>query len=71
MEYSFDSLLDRFVKFAEYNEDIRLVMVIGSRARTHAPADVWSDLDLVFFTSDPSRFLENDSWLSKLGWKTF
>ncbi|QSO49224.1 hypothetical protein [Alicyclobacillus mengziensis] len=39
---------------ARVRRHIRLVAVIGSRARTDRPADSWSDLDLLLFTKNPS-----------------
>jgi aminoglycoside 6-adenylyltransferase len=67
MERNFEVLLKHFVELAERKQDIRLVMVIGSRARENCPADEWSDLDLVFVTSNPTEYISNDDWLSELG----
>ncbi len=41
--------------------------MLGSRARSDRPADDWSDLDLVVFTSDPERLLSQADWLEQLG----
>ncbi|MFX1342788.1 MAG: aminoglycoside 6-adenylyltransferase, partial [Promethearchaeota archaeon] len=38
------------IKWAKTQEHIRLVIVVGSRARTDAPADKWSDLDIVIYS---------------------
>ncbi len=69
----YEQLLARFVAWAETQPDLRAAVVIGSRARTDHPADDWSDLDLVFFTSSPRRFLADTAWLDVLAphWLTF
>lgn len=45
----FAQIIERFSAWADEQEDIRLAMIVGSRARTTMPADEWSDLDVVFF----------------------
>ena len=55
MSLSYKVILERFIDFATVRQDIRFVMVIGSRAREDHPADEWSDLDLVFVTSNPQH----------------
>ena len=47
-----EQLEDRFVTWAKGRPDIRAAIVIGSRARRERPADAWSDLDIVFFTTN-------------------
>lgn len=64
---TYDILIERILQWAEGRVDIRLVVVIGSRARRDKPADVWSDLDLVLFTTDPAVYLSDSSWLTELG----
>ena len=48
-------------------DDVRAVLVVGSRARTEAPADRWSDLDAVLFVDEPERLAEDASWVSEFG----
>ncbi len=64
---SYNTLLERFIDFSKVRQDIRLVMVIGSRAREDHPADEWSDLDLVFVTSNPHEYISSQDWLPELG----
>ena len=52
--------------------DIRAIIAVGSQAR--GGTDQWSDLDLVLFTYDRSRYLDparlgtfGDIWLSYIG----
>jgi aminoglycoside 6-adenylyltransferase len=47
--------------------DIRAILVIGSRARRHHPADEWSDLDLIVFTNNVARYATDAGWLAELG----
>lgn len=60
-------LLNRFVLWAEGQTDIRAVIVIGSRARTDQPADVWSDVDLIISAYNPQPYLEYSEWLKSIG----
>lgn len=64
--HNYDEILKRFVEFAERRQDIRFVMIVGSRAREDSPADEWSDLDLAFATSNPAEYISGDDWLSEL-----
>jgi aminoglycoside 6-adenylyltransferase len=43
------------------------VLVVGSQARTEAPADRWSDLDVVLFVDDPKRLADDESWVASFG----
>lgn len=53
--------------WARSREDVRGVLVVGSRARTETPADRWSDLDAVLFVDEPERLAEDASWVSEFG----
>lgn len=64
---AYEKLMDQFRNWAENRSDIRTVMVIGSRARTILPADEWSDLDLVFITTDPNYYLSRTDWIDRFG----
>lgn len=50
----------RIQMWAQNRQDVRAVVVVGSRARTSHPADEWSDLDLCLFVTDPNLFIEPD-----------
>jgi aminoglycoside 6-adenylyltransferase len=73
MTTSYERLLGRFVAWARTQPDIRAAIVVGSRARADHPADEWSDLDLLVFTTDPDRLLSRTDWLEHVGvpWLTF
>lgn len=62
-----------FITWAQYVDDIRAAFVVGSRARIDHPADEWSDLDIVFYTSNQDCYLTNSEWLENFGnvWTSF
>ena len=70
---NYDQLLDRFVDWAQIQEDIVGAIIVGSQARTTPPADQWSDLDLVIITTDVGRYLTQTNWIAELGpyWLNF
>jgi aminoglycoside 6-adenylyltransferase len=57
----------RASSWARERADVRALLLVGSRARTDAPADEWSDHDFVIVADDPPRFLEDDAWIAELG----
>jgi aminoglycoside 6-adenylyltransferase len=64
---SFEGLNMRFVTWAQGQQDVRGLLKVGSRARTRAPADSLSDLDLVIITTNPNRYLTETAWFEYLG----
>jgi aminoglycoside 6-adenylyltransferase len=70
---TYDRLVNKFVHWANEEDNIRAAVVIGSRARTDHPADEWGDLDLCIFVNDPQPYLQNTAWLEQVGvsWLTF
>lgn len=67
MEDSPEKLLKRFVSWAATQTDIVAVINQGSRARKDHPADEWSDLDLIVYTTNKDRYLNNPDWLANIG----
>ncbi|XKI11823.1 aminoglycoside 6-adenylyltransferase [Sporosarcina sp. ANT_H38] len=63
---TYGKLLEEFVLFAQEDENIRAVLIVGSRARKEMPADKWSDLDLVIFANNPQSLLVDEKWLLKI-----
>jgi aminoglycoside 6-adenylyltransferase len=53
--------------WAASREDVRGALVVGSRARADAPADRWSDLDVVLFVDEPERLAQDASWVEEFG----
>jgi aminoglycoside 6-adenylyltransferase len=60
-------ILERFLAWARAREDLRAVIVLGSRARGDRPADEFSDLDLALVSTDPGFYLRETWWLERLG----
>lgn len=59
----YDSLEEKITAWACAEEDIRAVMVVGSRARLEHPADAWSDLDVILFNRNPEQYLKRLDWI--------
>jgi aminoglycoside 6-adenylyltransferase len=70
---TYEHLLESFVDWAQSQPEIRAAVVVGSRARTDRPADVWSDLDLIVLTENADRLINKTNWLEEMGtpWLTF
>jgi aminoglycoside 6-adenylyltransferase len=62
-----DLLTAAVADWAREREDVRGALVVGSQARTEAPADRWSDLDVVLFVDDPQRLAADESWVAGFG----
>jgi aminoglycoside 6-adenylyltransferase len=60
-------LVERVRAWANAEPEVRAVLMVGSQARTHVPADEWSDLDLVIFHTDPPRLLASTEWFRPFG----
>lgn len=58
--------------WAAARPDIRLALVVGSRARRSYPGDDWADLDVVIFTTMPDAYT-SAGWLAAFGetWAAF
>jgi aminoglycoside 6-adenylyltransferase len=70
----YEALITKFLSWARSAENIRALVVIGSRARIEDhPADQWSDLDLLVVANDPKPLWEGSDWLREIGtpWITF
>jgi hypothetical protein len=57
----------RFAAWAQTQPPIQSVVVVGSQARRDPPADAWSDLDLIIFTTSLESFASQRDWLSAVG----
>ncbi len=63
----YDNIVRNFVSWAQTVEDIRAAFIVGSRARSDHPADEWSDMDIIFFTSKQNYYLLKNQWLNNIG----
>jgi len=50
---AYERLMREFVQWAQDEDNIRVAVIMGSRARTDHPADEWSGLDVLVFARDP------------------
>jgi hypothetical protein len=60
-----ESLIQQVTAWAQLRDDIRGLVLVGSRARGDAQAD--ADIDLVVLCVEPQRYLEDTDWLSSFG----
>ena len=58
-------ILEWILRFAESNDEIRAVVLIGSRANPSMPVDILSDYDIMFLVRNPAAFIR-DACLQKL-----
>lgn len=64
---SYDIIINKLVEWATRHEDIRALVLIGSRARTNDPADEWSDLDVLVIAQDISVYVQTTDWIRAFG----
>jgi len=64
---TYEQLEQAIIAWAHTRPDMRAGIVIGSRARTDHPADQWSDLDLLLFTTAPDAYTTDPAWLEQIG----
>jgi len=62
-----DLLVAAVADWARSQDDVRAAVVVGSQARSHAPADRWSDLDVLLFLDDPGRLARDAGWIEAFG----
>lgn len=61
------SIVEKFRTWAVVEPRVRAALVVGSQARSLAPADEWSDLDLVIFHESPERLIASTEWFALFG----
>ncbi|MEJ7678971.1 MAG: aminoglycoside 6-adenylyltransferase [Segetibacter sp.] len=62
-----DEVLKEIINWAIKNQDVRAVILTGSRADPNAIADLFSDYDIEIVVIIQVNFLDNVQWLSFLG----
>lgn len=60
-------LLARIEDWARTDPGVHGLLLLGSRARTEQPADVWSDTDLIVVVDEPAAFLADGAWPARFG----
>ena len=63
----YENLEKNFVSWAQAKEDIRAAFMVGSRARSDHPADEWSDMDIILYTSKQDSYLSDAKWVENFG----
>ena len=53
-------LFNNITDFARKSNDIKAMILFGSRCRSENVADEWSDYDLMFFVDNPDSFIYKD-----------
>lgn len=67
MTSPYQQILDQYLTWAKRKDDIRAVLIVGSRARSDHPADEWADLDIITLTRDLPRYFGDPKWMDRLG----
>lgn len=62
-----EQVLDELRQWVHSQEDIRAVILDGSRANPSADTDIFSDYDIDMYVRDVQPFLDSDSWLEAFG----
>lgn len=60
-------VIAQILEFASSQESIRAVTMNGSRVNPTSPKDLFCDYDVVFFTTSPRKYLEDQTWISFFG----
>lgn len=63
----YHDLIAKLMDFAKECDEIIAVIMIGSQSRKEAPADDYSDLDIIAVVNTPSYFLTDDTWIACMG----
>lgn len=64
---SYADLEARIAAWADTHPDLLAGVVVGLRGRPDHPADEWSDLDLIIFSTAVDVFTQNGAWLESFG----
>ena len=62
-----DELLEKVLVWAKTTDAVRAVVMEGSHARSDNRVDRFSDYDLNLYVDDLNRFIQDDSWVGRLG----
>ncbi|MGW8959208.1 aminoglycoside 6-adenylyltransferase [Paenibacillus sp. NPDC055715] len=60
-------MLHTILQFAQEDEQVRAVIMNGSRANPHAPQDIFQDYDVVFLVSSVDSFVQDRRWINSFG----
>lgn len=62
-----DQVLKQILDFAENDENIRAVIMNGSRVNPNIEKDIFCDYDIVYVVRDPKKFSEDWQWIQYFG----
>lgn len=62
-----EGVIDALVEWAVHQPGVRAMLLTSSRAVPHAPADVFSDYDVILALRDVQPFYEDRTWLEHFG----
>jgi aminoglycoside 6-adenylyltransferase len=62
-----DTVIQRLVQWAEWQEQVRAMLLTSTRAIPHAAVDSYSDYDVVLIVSDIHPFATNRTWIEDFG----
>lgn len=58
-----DQMLELVLRIAQNDENIRAVLMSGSRANEDCPVDIYQDFDIVYFVRDVKPYWDNMTWI--------
>jgi aminoglycoside 6-adenylyltransferase len=61
-----ERVLSKMVAWGTGRDDLRAIVVVGSRARSDHPADPWSDIDAILMARRPQRYLNGSQWFAEI-----
>lgn len=56
-------MLHKLLNWAQNDDIIRAMLLVGSRAHNANRVDAFSDFDLAIFVTDPQKYVADDAWL--------
>lgn len=62
-----DNELEKLIRFANENDNIRGLVLQGSYINENASIDIFSDLDPLFYCNDVTEFTESSEWKNNFG----
>ncbi len=62
-----DLIAAAIADWARERADVQAAVVVGSQTRTDAPADRWSDLDVLLVVDDAEPYVADQGWVAEFG----
>ena len=58
-----EEILKLVLNISNEDDNIRAVLMTGSRANPDGPVDIYQDFDIVYFVKDIKPYWDNDAWI--------